>query len=168
MTSPLVLLVDDEPAVVNGLSLRLRSPRFRVVTANSAAQALKIISEQQVSLIVSDERMPNMPGSEFLTLVAKSHPDIIRIILTGQASIEAAMQAINGAKVAHYLTKPCDTAQLKALIEKFLDEQEEPPAPAEPSDRAIALLESLHPGIGEVRRDTSGAILLDDEDDVAA
>lgn len=167
MNRPVVLLVDDEPSLVEGLELRLRSKAFRVLTATSAKEALELMSQQEVAVVVSDERMPGMQGSEFLSVVAKSFPETARIILTGQASVEAAMRAINDAKVAHFLTKPCDAKALKALVEKLLAEQLEAPPPVDKREGAITLLETLHPGIGQVRRDETGAVLLDDVDDAA-
>ncbi|MDX2012061.1 MAG: response regulator [Myxococcaceae bacterium] len=168
MNQPVVLLVDDEPSLVEGLELRLRSKAFRVLTATSAKEALELMSQQDVAVVVSDERMPGMQGSEFLSVVAKSFPETARIILTGQASVEAAMRAINDAKVAHFLTKPCDAKALKALVEKLLLEQVQgPPPPVDRREGAISLLETLHPGIGHVRRDETGAVLLDDLDDAA-
>lgn len=168
MNQPVVLLVDDEPSLIEGLELRLRSKAFRVLTATSAKEALELMSQQEVSVVVSDERMPGMQGSEFLAVVANSFPETARIILTGQASVEAAMRAINDAKVTHFLTKPCDAKALKALVEKLLVAQvEAPPPPVGRSEGAITLLETLHPGIGEVRRDETGAVLLDDLDDAA-
>jgi DNA-binding NtrC family response regulator len=168
MNLPIVRLVDDEPSVVEGLELRLRSKAFRVMTATSAARALEVMSQHEVAVVVSDERMPGMPGSEFLTVVARTFPETARIILTGQASVEAAMKAINEAKVSHFLTKPCDAKALRALIERTLVEQLVEPAPAPDKQQgAMRLLETLHPGIGAVRRDESGAVLLDDVEDAA-
>lgn len=161
---PTVLLVDDEAALVEGLELRLRSKLFRVLTATSAKAALELMTENEVAIVVSDERMPGMQGSEFLTVVAQSFPDVGRIILTGQASVEAAMRAINDARVSHFLTKPCDANRLKALLEEMLRAQVDPDVAPSRNSSALSLLEKVHPGIGVVRRDTSGAVLLDDDD----
>ncbi len=167
MNRPVVLLVDDEPNVVEGLELRLRSKLFRVMTATSAKRGLELLAEHDVAVVVSDERMPGMPGSEFLSVVAQTFPSVDRIILTGQASVDAAMKAINDARVVRFLTKPCDALQLKALIEDLLHRQH---TPVEVPDRQagyVSLLERLHPGIASVVRDETGAVLLDDDEEAA-
>ena len=89
----LVLFVDDEPDVTKNLSLLMRKQSFQVRTANSADEALAILAAEPVDVVVSDERMPEMCGSDFLTLVRREHPDVTRIILTGQASVEATVKA---------------------------------------------------------------------------
>jgi len=167
MSIPIVLLVDDEPSVVEGLKLRMRSKQFQVITATSAKEALELLTQHEVRVVVSDERMPGMQGSEFLSVVADSFPDTTRIILTGQASVEAAMRAINHGRISHFLTKPCDAKDVKALIERALAPVVAA-APAGPSAGQMAVLERLHPGISEVKRDESGAVVLDDDEDVAA
>ena len=79
-----VLFVDDEPMLLAGLKEALRRCPFGILTATSAADALKLLATHAVDVVVSDERMPNMPGSEFLGIVRQRHPQTIRIVLTGQ------------------------------------------------------------------------------------
>jgi len=81
-----VLFVDDELHVTEGLKRALRKEPYEIMSANSADKALEILARQPVDIVVSDEKMPGMSGSEFLTVVCRKYPDTIRIILTGHAS----------------------------------------------------------------------------------
>ncbi|MCA9512399.1 MAG: EAL domain-containing protein [Myxococcales bacterium] len=116
----LVLFVDDEPDVTKNLSLLMRKQSFQVRTANSADEALAILAAEPVDVVVSDERMPEMCGSDFLTLVRREHPDVTRIILTGQASVEATVKAINDAAVFRFLNKPIGRDELLACLREAL------------------------------------------------
>ena len=123
MAVPTVLLVDDEPEVLNGLSLVLAKQPYRVAVAQSAADALAVLAEQPIDVIVSDEQMPGMVGSELLSEVAASYPNVMRIILTGHASLDAAVRAINGGRVFRYLKKPCLPDDLRAAIGEAIRER---------------------------------------------
>jgi two-component system, probable response regulator PhcQ len=162
-----VLLVDDVPSVTAALKRRLRGESFRILEASSAAEALDILSEEPVSVIVSDESMPGMSGTELCARVFDRHPGTMCIILTGHPTVEAAMRAINDAKVHRFLTKPCDPAELAAAIHQALEERA---LVAEHRRQARDLqartgqlrdLEAENPGITQVRRDAADAIILD-------
>jgi EAL domain-containing protein (putative c-di-GMP-specific phosphodiesterase class I) len=113
-----LLLVDDDPSVIQALkrALRGRVP-WTVLTANSARDALEILGREPVDAIVSDERMPEMLGSELLSRVRDACPRTVRIILTGEASFESAIRAINDAEIYRFLSKPCTTDDLIACVE---------------------------------------------------
>ena len=98
-TTPLVLFVDDEWDVTEAMRVGMRSYEFDVVTAGSADEALEILEQSAVDVVVSDERMPGMSGVRFLAHVREHHPDAERIILTGHASVETSIAAINDAQV---------------------------------------------------------------------
>ena len=168
MSKPTVLLVDDEPSLVKGLRLRLRGRPFNVDIATGPLAALERLAIGPVEAVVSDERMPDMSGSEFLARIAQLSPQTVRVMLTGQASVEAAMRAINEARVDRFLSKPIDANELGDLLEKLLAERQarlarelEQPLTKQ---TAAELLELAHPGISDVRRDEQGAILLDLDD----
>ena len=147
--SSCVLFVDDEPDVTAAMRLALKRQPFSVLTANSAAEGLDVLRQKAVDVVVSDERMPVMAGSEFLTIVRQEFPDVMRIILTGQASIEATIKAVNEAKVFRFLTKPCPANELAACINEALEAQALAGTVAEPittnpdSDLAVQLDEAL-------------------------
>ncbi|MDZ7668552.1 MAG: response regulator [Gammaproteobacteria bacterium] len=111
-----VLLVDDEENVLKGFRRSLRS-RFHVDTASSAAEALEMIGTNgSYPVIVSDMRMPEMDGVELLARVKESHPDMVRVLLTGNSDQQTAVQAINRGDVFRFLNKPCPPDVLGATL----------------------------------------------------
>jgi EAL domain-containing protein (putative c-di-GMP-specific phosphodiesterase class I) len=114
---PRILFVDDDPRVTDALRRALRKVvPWEIVTVNAPAEALALLAEQPIDVVVSDERMPGMTGSEFLSRVARDHPDVMRIILTGEAQLDAAIRAINEAGIYRFLTKPCHTDEMVATL----------------------------------------------------
>ncbi len=116
-----VLFVDDEPNILNGLKTRLYKMRdkWNMFFATSGNEALKLISENKIDVIVSDMKMPQMDGATLLNKVQEMYPDTIRIVLSGYADYEAVLRAI---KVTHqYLSKPVDTNLLIEVVEKNLN-----------------------------------------------
>ncbi|MBD2244864.1 response regulator [Nostoc sp. FACHB-888] len=120
-SKPKILVVDDEP---DNLDLLYRTfyRDYKVLRANSGPAALDLLAQEgEVSVIISDQRMPMMSGTEFLSLTATQYPDIIRIILTGYTDVEDLVEAINAGKVFKYVTKPWETEELKAVVRQALD-----------------------------------------------
>jgi two-component system, probable response regulator PhcQ len=127
-SSATLLLVDDEPHVTDGLRRVFHREPYRVLSRTSAAAALELITRDHIDVIVSDEQMPGMPGSALLSLVRKRYPQTIGIILSGHASLEAAVRAINEGEVHRFLLKPCNPTDLvhtirQALAHKRLEAQ---------------------------------------------
>ena len=118
-----VLLVDDEPNVLHGLTRALRQQPFATCTARSAEEAMDVLKAHGVDLVVSDENMPGICGTRFLSWVAEKFPEVMRIILTGQPSVPSALHAINEGRVYRYFTKPCDTVELALAIRCGLEER---------------------------------------------
>lgn len=112
---PRVLCVDDERGVLDGLRMQL-GRHYDFLCANSGAEALHILRDTDVSVIVSDMRMPMMDGAEFLNRARKLRPDTARILLTGQADLGSAMRAVNEGQVFQFLLKPCTPTALLAAI----------------------------------------------------
>ena len=113
-----LMIVDDEP---DNLDLLYRTFRreFEVVKAESAIAALKILDERgEMGIIISDQRMPEMLGTEFLSKTVERFPDTIRIVLTGYTDVEDLVEAINSGKVFKYITKPWYPEQLKAVVQQ--------------------------------------------------
>lgn len=115
-----VLFVDDETAVLDGLRRALHNAQFRTLYAQSGFQALEIVDSGEVDIVVADEMMPGMSGSEFLAIVRRRHPHLVRIILSGQASLERVIAAINAGQIHRFLTKPMDAVQLRDILEQYL------------------------------------------------
>jgi CheY-like chemotaxis protein len=113
-----ILVVDDEP---DNLDLLYRTFRrdFQVLKAESGLNALEVLaSEGEVAVIISDQRMPEMKGTEFLSRTVPQFPDTVRIILTGFTDIEDLVEAINAGQVYKYITKPWDPGELKAVVQR--------------------------------------------------
>lgn len=118
---PKILVVDDEP---DNLDLLYRTFRreYQVLKAQSGPAALDILAQEgDVAVIISDQRMPMMSGTEFLSLTATQYPEIIRIILTGYTDVEDLVEAINAGKVFKYVTKPWEESELRAVVQQAID-----------------------------------------------
>jgi two-component system, probable response regulator PhcQ len=111
-----LLLVDDEPNLTSALVRSLDRTQFEIFTADSAQKGLMILAGNEIDVVVSDERMPGMTGSQFLSEVRKQWPNTIRMILSGQADLEAAVRAINEGEVYRFLLKPCHPKELQMTI----------------------------------------------------
>ncbi|MEM9944666.1 MAG: response regulator [Cyanobacteria bacterium P01_D01_bin.36] len=115
---PRMLVVDDEP---DNLDLLYRTFRrdFKVLRAESGVAALEVLSnEGEVAVIISDQRMPEMKGTEFLSKTVPDFPDTVRIILTGFTDVEDLVDAINAGQVYRYITKPWDPDELKHVVDR--------------------------------------------------
>jgi two-component system sensor histidine kinase/response regulator len=118
-----ILCVDDEADNVDALE-RLFRTKYNVLKATSGADAIKILDKNRVTLIISDQRMPKMTGVEFLTKSLTTHPDAIRILLTGYADIEVVIEAINSGQIYRYVNKPWDPVDLVNTIDKAVERYE--------------------------------------------
>ena len=124
-----VLFVDDDPGILQALQRRLRKEPYQIRTASSGEEALVIMAQARIDLVVSDLNMPGMGGVEFLARVAKEYPQCVRIILTGQPSLNVAMNAINNGEVYRFLTKPYDAVVLGGIIREALEQCGDPLLP---------------------------------------
>ncbi len=118
-----VLFVDDETNVLAGLSRILRKEAYDILTATSAEEALGLLESHSVDVIVSDEDMPGMSGTELLACVARDYPEIVGIILTGHPTLPAALRAINEGNVNQFFTKPCNEIDLAVAIRQALKQK---------------------------------------------
>lgn len=112
---PSVLLVDDEPAVLDGLVRNLRGD-FELSTAVSGRAALDALRDGSFAVVVSDLRMPGMDGVTVLSYAQDLAPDSVRILLTGQADVEAASRAVNLGQIFRFLTKPISAKDLVTIL----------------------------------------------------
>lgn len=92
--------------------------KYNVVIAISAAEAMKLLEKQPFEIIITDQRMPNMTGIEFLEKVLEKYPDPMRILLTGYADMSAVIDAVNKGKIYHYLSKPWNEEVIDSTITK--------------------------------------------------
>jgi len=111
-----LLLVDDEPNILASLSRLLRREGFQILTALSPSEAFEHLAKQPVQVILSDQRMPEMSGTEFFARVRQLYPNTIRIVLTGYTDLDSVTGAINRGAIYKFLTKPWDDDQLREQI----------------------------------------------------
>jgi response regulator RpfG family c-di-GMP phosphodiesterase len=112
-----ILYVDDEENNLFSFKATFRI-KYQVLTALSGDEALKILATKQVNIIITDQRMPEMTGVEFLAKVIEKFPDPMRILLTGYADMGAVVDAVNKGKIFHYLAKPWNEEELDLTINK--------------------------------------------------
>ena len=107
-----VLIVDDEPKIYHALRRALHREPYDVVYAPGGAEALKLLGERSIDVIIADQNMPEMQGSMLLSRVRQQFPDIVRMMLTGDARLETVMAAVNKGEIYRFFTKPCNESEL--------------------------------------------------------
>ncbi|GGZ95958.1 two-component system response regulator [Arenicella chitinivorans] len=110
-----ILCVDDEPRITSALKALFRR-EYNVLIANSGQEALEILADNHVNVLVSDQRMPGMLGSELLTEVSRAYPQTIRILLTGFMDRQAIVDSINEGEVYRFINKPWDNFEIKEVV----------------------------------------------------
>lgn len=120
---PTVLLVDDEESILNSLRRLLRGQPYDVLLATSGAQALEILAQQPVNLVMSDARMPGMDGASLLAHVRERYSATVRIMLTGYADPAAIIKAINDGQIHRYISKPWNDEELLLILRQSLEHQ---------------------------------------------
>ncbi len=162
-----VLVVDDEPAIRDMLTHALSRESYEVLCADSAEEALDIIAQEPVDVVLSDEKMPGMSGTEFLAIIRRKYPDTIRMILTGHASLELAIHAINEGEIYRFFTKPCNMVDLIVTIRQALQhkdlmtENQRLLKIIQQQSSSLEALEKQHPGITKAKRNQNGSVIID-------
>ncbi len=111
-----LLVVDDETSILSAMSRVFRHENYRVLIAQTAAEAFDLLARNTVQVVISDQRMAAMSGTEFFARVRQLYPDTLRIILTGYTELEAVMDAVNRGAVYKFLTKPWEDDQLREQV----------------------------------------------------
>jgi response regulator RpfG family c-di-GMP phosphodiesterase len=119
-----LLFVDDEPNILNALRRLFRSLGYKIHTAESGAAGLELLEQEPVDLVISDMRMPNMDGAQFLEQVRQKWPDTLRILLTGYADVSSTINAINKGEIYRYVTKPWDDNDITLLVKHALERKD--------------------------------------------
>ena len=117
-----VLLVDDDESVLALAGMLDESP-YEMMVARSAQEALEVLGAHEVQVVVSDEWMPGMRGVELLSKIAQDYPHIVRILLTGDPQLDAAVRAINEGEIFRFLVKPCAADKLDEVVREALVRQ---------------------------------------------
>ncbi|HEY0268630.1 MAG TPA: HD domain-containing phosphohydrolase [Methyloradius sp.] len=119
-----VLFVDDEPNILSALKRLFRPLGYQIFTAESGAAGLEIIAQHKVDLVMSDMRMPEMNGAQFLEKVRIASPDSIRILLTGFADISSTVDAINKGQIYRYISKPWEDNDIIISVRHALEQKQ--------------------------------------------
>src|SRR5437764_3667107 len=118
-----IMIVEDEPANLRTL-LRLLRQDYQVITAESGAEALTLLQQHEVALMISDQRMPQMTGIELMKRTVELRPQMVKILLTGYTDIGALIESINSGLVYRYLTKPWNNDELRVTVARALEHYE--------------------------------------------
>jgi len=116
-----VLVIDDDPRIHSSVRRALRNEPYDLLLADSGQQALKMMEDRAVQVVVSDMGMPEMGGIELLAEVAERSPDTVCMVLSGQSDTDIILEAINSGKIYQYILKPWDNDHLKIVIRQALD-----------------------------------------------
>ncbi len=117
-----VLCVDDEQNILSSLRRLLRKEDYRLLIASSGSEGIEILKENHVHVVMSDQRMPGMTGTEFFARVKEEYPDIIRIILTGYTEVDSITESINRGHIYKFFLKPWNDQNLKLEIKQALEQ----------------------------------------------
>jgi len=115
---PTLLLLDDEENILRALNRILRRDGYRILSTTSVKEAFSLLATHNVQVIVSDQRMPEMSGTEFLSSVKDIHPNTVRIVLSGYTDLKSVTDAINEGAIYKFLTKPWDDQQIREQIQQ--------------------------------------------------
>lgn len=165
-----LLIVDDEDGVRRALTRALRADGYRMLTASSGEEGMRVLESEPVQLVLSDHRMGALSGIQFLHQVRERWPDTLRILLTGYADLQMAIDAINQGELYRFLTKPWEDLDLRQAIRlgfERLDlsrENQRLRDTVADQQRHLAKLERQFPGIASVNRDAGGAVVVSDLD----
>jgi response regulator RpfG family c-di-GMP phosphodiesterase len=121
---PIILLVDDEPRILSALQRLLRREGYRILTAGSGRDALLILDQEPVSIILSDLRMPEMDGFEFLGAVQDAGWDAARVLMSGNADLKLVIDGVNEGRFSQYIEKPWVDDALKISLRKLIEAQQ--------------------------------------------
>ena len=166
-----ILIVDDELLVVKALQRSLNDERFEIFQAQSGKAALEIMHKQKVKVVISDERMPEMGGADFLAIVREKYPATVRIMLTGHADITAIMKAVNGGEIYRFFVKPWDDVELglavRLAVGKYDLEEENRRLLSVIKHQAmeIKFMEKRYPGISRMEKNMAGSYVMPDMTD---
>jgi signal transduction histidine kinase len=147
-----VLIVDDEVDVLESLRHQFHRT-YRVLTSTSATGAIDLLQHNEVEVLLSDQRMPGMPGDMLLRRARELKPDTIRMLFTGYADIQAVINAVNEGHIFRYILKPWDSAELEGIIRQGIEQYE---LLAE-RRRLIAELQDANARLVEANRDLARA-----------
>ncbi|MBI3072972.1 MAG: response regulator [Deltaproteobacteria bacterium] len=160
-----ILIVDDEVQILTALRRTLEPEGYRIITTSEPSKVLDLLQRERVDLLISDIEMGPVSGIDLVASARAWYPDVVRILLTGNANLETALEAINSGEVYRYLTKPWDVSVICEIVRSALerlDEHRRGATADRVASRRRQLLDDLeqeHPGITRVERNGAAYIL---------
>ena len=143
MSERTILFVDDEEKILKSLERGLLDEPYRGLFATSGKQALEVLEQEEVHVIVTDMRMPEMSGIDLLRIVKEKYPHIIRLVLSGYTQVGTLLTAINQGEIFRFLTKPWKLEEeFKRVIQEALDHYEAQHGQAHPQAEPLATTDS--------------------------
>jgi len=159
-----ILIVDDEKNILLSLKKELFNEPYNVICTTCTEEAYNIIVNQEIKVLISDELTPHLSGCDFLIKVQNHYPEIIKILLTGHATLESTKKAINFAKINKLLTKPWSSQELIFSIKNAIKlynltkENNRLLSVIKKQENEFDRLEKLYPGITNFKKDDDGCI----------
>ena len=120
MSAPAVLIVDDEPKVCQALRRAMHREPYEVLSAADADEALKLLAERDIDVVIADENMPGLKGSMLLARIRSQWPDCVRMMLTGDARLETVVSAVNRGEIFRFFIKPANEAEIIVSVREAL------------------------------------------------
>jgi two-component system, probable response regulator PhcQ len=161
-----ILCVDDDEHLVEAVSRVLRRPDREIVCTTDPVDAMRLLEQREIAVMISDYDMPGMTGVELAAAARRARPETVRVLLTGWGVMDAAVDGINRGEVFRYLVKPFDPRLLLGVVAEAVDRHHELVAIARDRkraarrDQALALLSARYPTITHVERDAEGLYLV--------
>jgi two-component system, probable response regulator PhcQ len=165
-----IMLVDDSPNILKSLKRALKDDNYTIFTCDSALRALQVLLDVSVDLIICDENMPDLSGTDLLRMVCIHNPSTIRIMITGLTDPNVVREAINRGEVYRFFNKPWDDMELITTVRQALQKKQIEPDDVLPKTTTTDLKEMLkklerqHPGITEKKMSSSGKLVIDNSD----
>lgn len=161
MQKPKIAFIDDEPRILRSLKMHFRQSHD-VFTTTDANELMKYVSEHEVQVVISDQRMPDKTGTEVLRDVKEASPNTIRILLTGYADLNAVIDSVNEGEIYRYITKPWQNDELKKVVNKATEIAQQTQDIAQESDEVYETESQAVSNAGAKRN----VLVLDDDEDV--
>lgn len=157
MSKKVIMIVDDEIDIINALKLVLDFPDCEILGFTDPIEALKVIKEKNIDVIMCDIRMPTLDGVDLLSMVKQTRPTTKRVVISGTLNVEKAKDVVNRAGIDKIITKPWDNNEVRRIVLNLLKRD---------SDDLVSDLEREYPGISKIDRDvTTGNIRIDLDED---
>ncbi|ERL55104.1 MULTISPECIES: response regulator [Psychrobacter] len=161
MQKPKIAFIDDEPRILRSLKMHFRQSHDVFITTD-ATELMKYISEHDVQVVISDQRMPDKQGTEVLREVKEASPNTIRILLTGYADLNAVIDSVNEGEIYRYITKPWQNDELKKVVNKATEIAQQTQNIAQDTNQTNDTQNHMASSISGKRN----ILVLDDDEDV--